>query len=89
MSTYICIYIYIYIYVCVCVCAYAYQHYHHQVTLLARISLTLSLSIRLNHPLLPAGLPDYIQCPRRAFVGKFLQINQIYHKNNQPTNQPD
>ena len=65
---------YIYIYI-----------YHHQVALLARISLTLSLSlsfflslslslsiylsIRPYRPSPSAGLPDYVLCPRRAFVG--------------------
>ena len=36
---------------------------------LARISL--SIAIRLNHPLLPAGLLDYILCLCRAVVYKF------------------
>ena len=38
---------------------------HHQVTLTARISW-LFLSIRPNHPSLPVGPPNYIQCPHRA-----------------------
>ena len=33
-----------------------------------RISLTFPLSIRPYHPSLPAGPPNYTQCPHRANV---------------------
>ena len=44
-----------------------------------RPSLFLSLSLRTYHPLLPAGLPNYILCHRRADVNKFLLIDPHWH----------
>ena len=41
----------------------------------------LSLAICFYHPLLPAGLPDYILCPYRAVVDKFLLASQHSHIN--------
>ena len=69
-------YIYIYIYI-----------YIYNIALLAWISLTLSLSIYiyiyltifLYHPSLLAGLLDYIMCPYRAIVNKFLFVSQPLH----------
>ena len=51
--------------------------HHHQVALLAQISQ--ALSIHLYHPLLPAGLPNYILCPHRTYVDKFLLVDQQWH----------
>ena len=63
-------YIYIYIYI-----------YHHQVALQhgfpPSLSLSLSLSLFLscpNHPSLPVGPSNYIQCPHRADINKFLLV---------------
>ena len=46
------------------------------ITLTAQISQSLPHSIRPYHPLLPAGLPNYILCPHRAEVNKFLLVGQ-------------
>ena len=51
-----------------------YHHHHHQVTLTTWISLTLFL-----YPSVLAGLPNYILCPHRANVNKFLLVNQHWH----------
>ena len=48
----------------------------NHVVLLARISLTPS---RFYHPLLQAGLLDYILCPYRAVVDKFQLVIQHLH----------
>ena len=63
-------YIYIYIYITLCML----HRLHNQVALTAWISLTL-LSIRPYHPSLSAGFPNYILCPHRAAVCKFLLTN--------------
>ena len=42
--------------------------------------LSLSLAIRLYLPSLPTGLQDYILCPYRAIVDKFL-VGQRLHNN--------
>ena len=57
---------------------YVYHHHHHQIVLPTQISLTL-LVIRPYHPLLPAGPLDYILCPYRAVVLKFLSVSQHWH----------
>ena len=43
------------------------------------LSLSLSLPIRPYHPSLWAGFPDYILCPYRAIVSKFLLAGQHWH----------
>ena len=43
------------------------------------LSLTLSLSIRPYHPSLPAGVPNFILCPCRGVVGKFLLVYNHWH----------
>ena len=55
--------IYIYIYIIIMSC---WQHEFPW----------LYLSIHLYLPLLPASLPSYIMCPRRADVNKFLLVSQ-------------
>ena len=47
--------------------------------LIAQISLTLFLSIRPYHPSLLVGLPNYILCPHRAVVDKFLLNGQHWY----------
>ena len=63
-----------------------YYHFYHALTpqifltpslsLSLFLSLSLSLFIRLYHPSFPAGPPDYILCPHRADVNKFLEVSQ-------------
>ena len=45
----------------------------------ARISLSLCLAICPYHLSLPVGLLDYILCPYKAVVGKFLLVVQHCH----------
>ena len=40
---------------------------------------SLSLTIRPYHPSLPEGLPDYILCPYKAIVDRFLLVTQHLH----------
>ena len=43
------------------------------------LSLSLSLSLSLTNPYcssLPADLPNYVLCPHRTDVDKFLLVNQ-------------
>ena len=47
---------------------------HHQVTLLARISLTLLLSLS---SIAPGKSLNYILCPHRADVDKFLLVVHV------------
>ena len=66
---------------------YIYILNHHDVVLLARISLTpspslslsLFLAMRLYHPLLLAGLLDYILCPYGAIENNFLLVCKNLH----------
>ena len=57
--------------VCVCVCVY------HEVELIAWISLTLSLHLTLSS--IALDRLNYIQCPHRANVNKFLLVSQHWH----------
>ena len=52
-----------------------YFTYHHHIVLLARISLILSRNSSY-HLLLPVGPLDYIQCPYKAVVDRFLSVVQ-------------
>ena len=58
-------------------------YHYHQVAQLAQISLILSLSIYIYiypyHPLLTPDLLNYILCPHRTVVGKFLMVDQHWH----------
>ena len=59
--------------------------YHHQVaptvqiflTLSFSLSLSLSPTIRLYHPSLPVGPPNYIQYPHRTDINKFLLVGHV------------
>ena len=53
---------------------YLLNPFHHK-----QVFLSLSLSICHYHPSLPACLPNYIQCPHRADVNRFLQVGQHWH----------
>ena len=44
-----------------------------------QISLTLTLSINPYHPLVLAGLLNYILCLHRANVDKFLLVSEYCH----------
>ena len=61
-------YIYIYIYIIINI-----------IIIKSRWFLWPSFSIRPSHMLLPACLANYILCPRRAVVGKFLLVGQHWH----------
>ena len=88
--TCICVYIYFYILVCVYIYMYMYNsiyahiyvyiyiyYHHHHVPLHAQISLILTIYV--YHPLLLIGLLDYILCPYRSMVDKFLLVGQYLH----------
>ena len=47
--------------------------------LLSQIYLTLSVSICPYHPLLLAGLPNYILCPNGAIENNFLLVCENIH----------
>ena len=51
-------------------------HHHHQIMSTARNSQTLSLC---SYHLLRLDLPNYIQCPHRADVTKFLLVSQYWY----------